>query len=105
MTSHLDLPATLMPLLGTTSPASDYSLGQDCFAPSERIFTIVCDWNSLCYINHDYKAVFPLQSYNFLKQTITSKTDKNIIDRKGFFATSQNDLAQLMKDIKKFDDR
>ncbi|MCR4291365.1 MAG: sulfatase-like hydrolase/transferase [Candidatus Kuenenia sp.] len=102
MTSHLDLPATLMPLLGATSPASDYSLGHDLFAPSERTYTIVCDWDSLCYINHDYKAVFPLQSYNFLKQTITSKTDKNITDRKGFFATSQNDLVQLMKDIKKF---
>lgn len=102
MTSHLDIPATLMPLLGSKNPASDYSLGHDLFESAERAYTIACDWDSLCYINHHYKAVFPLQSYNFLKQTVTNEMDKEITNKKRFSLASQNDLALIMTEIRKF---
>lgn len=102
MTSHLDIPATIMPLFGTTNPASDYSLGHNLLEPTWRTYTVVCDWDSLCYVNHDYKAVFPLQSYNFHKQTTTTRTDQEIADKKRFFTSSKNDLALLMTEINKF---
>jgi len=59
-------------------------------------------WDSLCYINHHYKAVFPLQSYNFLKQTVTDEADREIANKAVFFRASQNDLALVMTEIKKF---
>jgi len=59
-------------------------------------------WDSLCYINHHYKAVFPLQLYNFLKQTVTDEADREIANKAVFFRASQNDLALVMTEIKKF---
>ena len=39
MTSHLDLPATVMTLLGVTNPPQDYSLGFDLLgAQTRRIY-------------------------------------------------------------------
>ncbi|MEF8769653.1 sulfatase-like hydrolase/transferase [Candidatus Accumulibacter contiguus] len=39
ISSHLDIPATLMPLLGVQEPAGDYSLGQDLLAADSIAIT------------------------------------------------------------------
>src|SRR5262249_35396896 len=63
MTSHLDIPATILPLLGVKNPVQDYSLGHDLLSDEARDYTIVCDWNNVAFIGTDYKAVFPMKGY------------------------------------------
>src|SRR5262249_12544676 len=41
LTSHVDLPATILPLLGVRNPAEDYSLGHDLRGPGEREFCVI----------------------------------------------------------------
>jgi membrane-anchored protein YejM (alkaline phosphatase superfamily) len=46
ISSHLDIPATLMPLLGVKNPASDYSLGKNLLDPKfHRDYAVAADWN------------------------------------------------------------
>ncbi len=56
MTSHLDLPATLLPLLGVRNPPEDYSLGFDLLGEAHREYTIIAGWQTLAYVAATRKA-------------------------------------------------
>ena len=57
LTSHLDIPETILTILGVTNPPSDYSLGYNMFGNTDREYTVFADWNSLCYMDKECKIV------------------------------------------------
>jgi hypothetical protein len=73
-TSHLDLPATLLPRLGVRNPPRELSLGHDLLGPLVRDFTVVSDWSRLCVITRDFKASFATQAKGLFR-TETSRAD------------------------------
>jgi hypothetical protein len=102
LTSHLDLPATLMTLLGVTNPPGEYSLGVDLFGDSRRSFTIVSDWNHLTYIDDQFKAELPLQTYDAIHHHITTKDDLVVLETDAFYRSRGEALVQLLKDLHRF---
>ena len=99
ITSHLDIPATLLSLLGVTNPPQDYSLGYDLFGTLKRQFAIVSGWNHLAYVDEEYKAVFPLKSYGFAQQSVTTKNDVEIEDKNFFYTKHKTLLLQIMRNL------
>ena len=99
ITSHLDIPATLLNLLGVTNPPDDYSLGYDLFGQPKRQFTIVSGWDHLAYVDKEYKAVFPLNGYGFAQQSVTTKNDVEIEDKSLFYTKHKTVLLQIMKNL------
>jgi membrane-anchored protein YejM (alkaline phosphatase superfamily) len=62
ITSHLDIPATLLPLLGVKNPPRDYSQGGNLLAPDfHRAYAVAADWNRIAYLGADYKITLPHQ--------------------------------------------
>jgi hypothetical protein len=57
-TSHLDLVATLMPLLGVDTPTDQYSLGRPLLSEQGRL-VVVSSWNDIGIISPDAKIVVP----------------------------------------------
>jgi membrane-anchored protein YejM (alkaline phosphatase superfamily) len=102
LTSHLDLPATLLPRLGVHGDEADLSLGHDLLGPHERDFTVVCDWNRLCYVDADFKAWFDLKRVGFLGNQITTGDDRPEADRDAFLASRGAALAEVMADLARF---
>jgi len=102
MSSHMDIPATLMPLLGVTNPPEDYSLGYDLLGTKVREYSVLCNWQSLAYVDSSYKAVFPINAYGFMQQIITTKNDEPVADQSSFLAHSQPQLIEIMKKMKLF---
>ncbi len=102
MTSHLDLPATLMPLFGVTNPPEDYSFGYDMYGDTARQFTIVSDWSHVGYIDDRYKIRFSLKSYGFAPPRVTTKNDDPVADSGAVFAAYQDRLIQLLASLKAF---
>lgn len=98
MTSHLDLPATLLTLLGVTNPPAEYSLGLDLLGPDKRTFTVVADWNSLCYIDADCKVLLPLKNPFFYANLITTFQDNPAEDPSAVFTAKQAALLEVMKE-------
>ena len=78
MTSHLVIPATLLPLLGLYNPPKDYSLGFDLFGARKRIFTVLNDWNNLVYIEQYYRAIFPPKIHGVARQKVTTKNGSGL---------------------------
>ena len=102
ITSHLDIPATLLGLFGVTNSPQDYSLGYDLFGLEKRQFTIVSGWDHLAYVDPEYKAVFPLKGYSFAQQSVTTKNDAGIEDKDSFYNKHKTLLLQIMKDLSKY---
>lgn len=100
ITSHLDIPATLLTLLGVTNPPNDYSEGIDLLGSVERMFTVVSGWDTIAYIDYEDKAIFPTNVLG--DQIVTTKTDKIVANETPFFQTHQLYLIDIMKDMSRF---
>ncbi|HPS55207.1 MAG TPA: sulfatase-like hydrolase/transferase [Sedimentisphaerales bacterium] len=102
MSSHLDIPVTVMSLLGVANPPSDYSLGFNLLGGDYRKFTVISGWNTLAYVDDEYKAVFPTGLSGLSKQKVTMKNDIVVKDNSDFYRKKQGNIIQIMKELAHF---
>ncbi len=102
ITSHLDLPATIMPLLGVLNAPEDYSQGHDLFGVEQRSYTVLSDWNHVAYADENFKAVFPTSGFAAFRQSVTTADDVPVADRTQFYEQHQAQIIEVMHGLKKF---
>jgi len=102
MTSHLDLPATVLGLLGVENPASDYSLGHDLFGPDRRDYTVVSEWNDVAYVDADSKVVFPTRLYGYANQVVTDARDGAVADKDAVLRAHLPQFTEVLRDLGRF---
>lgn len=102
MTSHLDIPATIMPLLGVRNPSSDYTLGYNLLAGQYRDYAVIADWSRIGYVGEDYKASFPIGARPMVRNRVTDANDQPIEDTSGFYARCKPRLLEILHDMNKF---
>ena len=74
-TSHVDLPATMLGILGSQDKSADYTLGQDMFdGKHAKTFAMSCGWDQCALIDDDGSLVFGIESYN---ASIMENFDRN----------------------------
>lgn len=101
MTSHLDLPATVLPRLGVTNPPADYCLGTDLIAGPPREWLLVSGWTEVVYVDEAYKAIFPVKSYTMTRQQVSTRDDAPS-DKSAFLGACRDRVTQMMKDLRRF---
>jgi uncharacterized protein len=104
LTSHMDIVPTLMPLLGVTNPAQDYSTGVNLLAGETRNYTYVADWDRVVYVDDDVKITQPVngKSFALLKASKGNDEPLAIEERKAILAKKQPAMLQLVQDLSKF---
>lgn len=102
MTSHLDLPATVLPLLGVHNPAEDYSLGQSLLESRERDYVVLASWTDLGYRDDAYKASFPLEGPSPFSSRVSTGEDKPLTEPQRFFEKRQGKMAEMLKNSVRF---
>ncbi|MFZ5765485.1 MAG: sulfatase-like hydrolase/transferase [Thermodesulfobacteriota bacterium] len=102
LTSHLDLPATVMKLIGVTSPPHLYSQGYDLLSGAERPFAIAADWTRISYIDRQFKAVFPFSSKGVSQSRFTTKDDVPLADPDIFWKDHKDVVVNAMKALGTF---
>ena len=102
LSAHMDLTATLMPLLGVQNPASDYSLGLSLLEAPARRYTIVADWDRVAYVDDEVKFTVPMSSKGFFRQRVTDFNDQPIVDSAAVMQRKNQQLVQVMRDISRF---
>ena len=102
ITSHLDIPATILSALGISSPPNDYSLGFDLTTDVARDFTILSSWDKLGYVDSEYKAIFPMKTHDFILNKVTTSNDMDVNDTSAFYETRQKRLVQIMTELTRF---
>jgi membrane-anchored protein YejM (alkaline phosphatase superfamily) len=103
MTSHVDLPATILPLLGVRNPAEDYSLGHDLRGGDEREFTVVADWSRLGIVGPHVKLAVPLGPTGlFRADTWTTRDDRALEDTGAVQQVAEDQLRRAIADLHRF---
>ncbi|MFT3847389.1 MAG: sulfatase-like hydrolase/transferase [Propionivibrio sp.] len=103
ITSHLDIPATLMPLLGVRNPASDYSLGKNLLAPDfHRDYAVAGDWNRVAYLGEDFKITFPVNTAGAVKSEATDGDDRPLKDHADAKVAIRPVMVEMMKNLTRF---
>ena len=103
ITSHLDIPATLMPLLGVQNPPSDYSHGFDLLAPGfRRDYAVAADWNRIAYIGKDFKVSFPVNALGAIRNEVTDGDDRPLADSAGVIRAIRTAMLEIMGNLARF---
>jgi membrane-anchored protein YejM (alkaline phosphatase superfamily) len=101
MTSHLDLPATMLGQLGVTNPPQDYSLGFDMLGSEERDYTVVSDWYYMGCVDHQYKCVFPVEKSRG-RQEVLTKGDKAVQETETYYLMRRPMLLKIGDQMREF---
>jgi membrane-anchored protein YejM (alkaline phosphatase superfamily) len=104
ITSHLDIPATLMPLLGVRNSPSDYSQGMNLLDPAyHREYAVAADWNRLAYLGEKIKVAFPINATGGAKRDeVTDGNDREIADPVQAKQQISPAIAEMMKNLTRF---
>ena len=104
ITSHLDIPATLMPLLGVRNPSSDYSQGMNLLDPAyHRDYAVAADWNRLAYLGQKIKVAFPINATGGARRDeITDGDDHAIADPAQARQKISPAIAEMMQNLTRF---
>lgn len=104
ITSHLDIPATLMPLLGVRNPPSDYSLGMDLLDPGyHREYAVAADWNRLAYMGEKIKVAFSVNAQGGAKRDeVTDGDDHAIADHAQAKREISPAIMEMMQNLTRF---
>lgn len=76
VTSHLQIPLTIMSHLGVSTPARAYTLADDLFQPED--FLVLGNYNYLGIKSGETKLVFPFTGSEFFRFDVYDATDKRV---------------------------
>ncbi|MFZ5841668.1 MAG: sulfatase-like hydrolase/transferase [Pseudomonadota bacterium] len=102
LSSHLDIPATVLPLLGVKNDPRDYSFGCNLLSACERKELVFGDWDRVGYADDQYKLVFPLRSTGYTENAVTDRNDQPVADEEAIQAKYQPVMVRLMKEMTEF---
>lgn len=101
MTSHLDIPATLLGLLGAQSPSEQYSYGHDLFAPDyQRNYAVLADWQGLDLVTDTIKINLSPKALN--TQSVLTTLDDEPYGASQLSADDQAALRSLVSSLHRF---
>jgi membrane-anchored protein YejM (alkaline phosphatase superfamily) len=108
MTSHVDIPATLLPRLGVQNPPEDYSFGFDLLGEGERTNAVLADWNNLALVDAEAKLIFPVQAAGFLQRrhaTTAADAPLSADDTRAVLEQKRELLIDVVHDLARFSGR
>ena len=103
LSSHLDIPATLLPRLGVKNPPEDYSQGTNLFAPDfQRRYAVAADWNRVAYIGPTYRMTFPYNATGAVKNEVTDGDDRPVQNEEAVRDAIRPETMEIMKNLTRF---
>jgi membrane-anchored protein YejM (alkaline phosphatase superfamily) len=106
MTSHMDIPVTLLTLLGVTNPPQDYSMGMDLLGDEVRSYSVLADWNNIEATGAQYKFIFPMTMAGMMqRRQATTKDDQPVDDPGKVLSMNKSVYIEIMRGMSRFSRR
>ncbi len=102
LSSHMDVPPTLMTLLGVKNPPRDYCHGRDLLGSEPTGWTVVGSWGDLAFVDADCKILFSLDSLSFSRPDVTTRDDQPVADPVPFLESRHPQFAEIMRNLERF---
>jgi len=102
-TSHVQLPATLLPVLGVTSAQEDYSSAQGLFAGPPP-YRVVGNYDYLAVIDAESKISFPYTSADYFHYGVTDGQDHllPLVEQRKVLAEHRPRLSEVEAECNRF---
>ncbi|HBP19146.1 MAG TPA: hypothetical protein DEA08_15330 [Planctomycetes bacterium] len=101
LSSHLDLPATVLTALGVSTPAKSYSLGQDLIGAAPRSWAVLSDWSHVAYVDREHVATYSLQGFDE-RQGVRTRAGLPLAQPQRFEQEIQPRLMEIMTGLRRF---
>lgn len=102
ISSHLDVPATVLTLLGVENPPSDYSLGFDLLGGGRKAPIVLSDWDNLCLVSGGWKIVMPYRGNEFLGDLVQTEDDGKAPDPDTVMAEHTGEVVRILEELSRF---
>ncbi len=100
--SHLDLPATVLGLLGYENDPRDYSLGQSLIDAPPRTSLVIADWDRLALVDDGAKIVLPVRGGGFSDDVVTGIDDREVADPDAVYGARRDAVVRILEELSLF---
>jgi len=97
MSSHLDIPEMLLPVLGVENPCEDYGLGFNLLENPCRSYAVVSEWDTMSYFDADFKMKFGMNNYSYIEHRFRGTDDSLFADESAFMKTHKEQIPSICK--------
>ncbi len=102
VTSHHDLVPTLMEMLGTTNPASDYSLGRSLFGEERVPHVVACGWDQSALVDESGWLIFGNDFQNPLDYEVRDPAYREVPDASSEVEKRTAHVASAIRNMNAF---
>ncbi len=101
MTSHEDVPATVLSFMGAENPLADYTQGLPLTGTTKRPFVFISSWGSAAIVDTNTITAFGLETYN-ADITVLDTNNNALSNQRAMLAAHQNELISAMETMRQF---
>jgi uncharacterized protein len=101
MTSHLDVPATILTYMGAENPLSDYTVGSPLTSTQEVPYVLISSWSDAAVVDHDTITTFGLEAYK-AEMTIRNHDNVPFPDQRAAMAVHRTELLSALNGMRQF---
>lgn len=102
LTSHLDLPVTILAALGDTNDPRLYSLGYDILGPGGAEYLVLAGWDDCCLFTPELRMRFSTESYNLFGSEVIDREGRPVEDRDLIRAEKEKYLFPALQGMSRF---
>ncbi|UCD85133.1 MAG: sulfatase-like hydrolase/transferase [Deltaproteobacteria bacterium] len=102
LTSHLDVPATMLSLLGCQNDPSEYSQGKSLFEKPAHDYVVSCGWDSCAIIDQEVRIVFSTESYNVTFGEVRDSNYNELSGAKSLLNQRRDILINVCSQLQEF---
>ena len=101
LTSHIDVPPTILTYMGVENPLSDYAEGVPFTAQQGPPYTLIASWNDAAIVDRDTITAFGLEAYK-ADLTILNRDNVPLPNQRQAFAARRAELMGAMEGMRRF---
>ena len=101
LTSHMDVPATILSYMGVENPLSDYTLGHSLLDEHEPPFLFIANWSTAALVDRQSIITFGLEAYN-VDTTILDTNNVPLLNQRDALAARKGELLSALEGMRQF---
>jgi len=101
MTSHEDVPATVLTYMGAENPLSDYTQGLPLMTNATRPFVFISSWSESAIVDTNTITSFGLEAYN-ADILVLSTNDVPLPNQRAALTSHRSELVAAMESMRQF---
>lgn len=102
LTTHQDIPATVLRLAGVTDDPSAYGVGRDLFDPAVRPYALPCSFTTCALLDDEGCLIFGAASETMLRFEGRDRDYRELADPSAAVRSRTGKISQLLKEMRTF---